>query len=131
MCVPASEVTIAEAVKAAGYHTLHIGKWHLGEAPKLQPQAQGFDESLAILAGAAMFLPEGDPDGVDAKLPWDPIDRFIWANLRHAVTFNGGQRFHPKGHMTDYFADEAIEAIEARSEERRVGKECVRTCRSG
>src|SRR3546814_18784175 len=51
MGVPASEVTIAEAVKAAGYHTLHIGKWHLGEAPKLQPQAQGFDESLAILAG--------------------------------------------------------------------------------
>lgn len=113
MGVPASEVTIAEAVKAAGYHTLHIGKWHLGEAPKLQPQAQGFDESLAILAGAAMFLPEDDPDTVNAKLPWDPIDRFIWANLRHAVTFNGGKRFHPKGHMTDYFADEAIKAIEA------------------
>src|SRR3546814_9182370 len=51
--------------------------------------------------------------GVDAKLPWDPIDRFIWANLRHAVTFNGSKRFHPQGHMTDYFADEAIEAIEA------------------
>ncbi len=113
MGVPASEVTIAEAVKTAGYHTLHIGKWHLGEAPQLQPQAQGFDESLAILAGAAMFLPEGDANGVDAKLAWDPIDRFIWANLRHAVTFNGSQRFHPKGHMTDYFADEAIEAIEA------------------
>ena len=113
MGVPASEVTIAEAVKAAGYHTLHIGKWHLGESPKLQPQAQGFDESLAILAGAAMFLPEDDPDTVNAKLPWDPIDRFIWANLRHAVTFNGSKRFHPKGHMTDYFADEAIKAIEA------------------
>ena len=101
MGVPASEVTIAEAVKAAGYHTLHIGKWHLGEAPKLQPQAQGFDESLAILAGGAMFLSEDDPDTVNAKLPWDPIDRFIWANLRHAVTFNGSKRFHPKGHMTD------------------------------
>ena len=113
MGVPASEVTIAEAVKAAGYHTLHIGKWHLGEAPQLQPQRQGFDESLAILAGAAMFLPEDDPDSVNAKLSWDPIDRFIWANLRHAVTFNGSKRFHPKGHMTDYFADEAIEAIEA------------------
>ncbi|KTE37396.1 MULTISPECIES: sulfatase-like hydrolase/transferase [unclassified Sphingopyxis] len=113
MGVPASEVTIAEAVKAAGYHTLHIGKWHLGEAPKLQPHAQGFDESLAVLGGAAMFLPEDDPDTVNAKLPWDPIDRFLWANLRHAVTFNGGERFHPKGHMTDYFADEAIAAIEA------------------
>ena len=62
---------------------------------------------------AAMFLPEDDPDSVNAKLPWDPIDRFIWANLRHAVTFNGSKRFHPQGHMTDYFADEAIEAIEA------------------
>ncbi|MDZ3833619.1 MAG: sulfatase-like hydrolase/transferase [Sphingopyxis sp.] len=113
MGVPASEVTIAELVKQAGYHTLHIGKWHLGEAPALQPQAQGFDESLAILAGGAMFLPEDDAQAVNAKLPWDPIDRFLWANLRHAVTFNGGKRFHPQGHMTDYFADEAIKAIEA------------------
>ncbi len=113
MGVPASEVTIAEAVKAAGYRTLHIGKWHLGEAPALQPQAQGFDESLAILAGGAMFMAEDDPGVVNAKLPWDPIDRFLWANLRHAVTFNGGQRFHPRGHMTDYFADEAMKAIEA------------------
>ena len=113
MGVPANEVTIAEAVKAAGYHTLHIGKWHLGEAASLQPQAQGFDESLAVLGGAAMFLPEDDPDAVNAKLPWDRIDHFIWANLRHAVTFNGSKRFHPKGHMTDYFADEAMRAIEA------------------
>lgn len=113
MGVPASEVTIAEAVKAAGYHTIHIGKWHLGESPDLQPNAQGFDESLAILAGAAKYLPDDDPDAVNAKLPWDPIDRFLWANLRHAVTFNGGARFQPRGHMTDYIADEAIDAIEA------------------
>src|SRR3546814_3218119 len=59
---PASEVTIAETVKAAGYHTIHIGKWHLGEAPRLQPNAQGFDESLAVLAGAAKYLPDDDPD---------------------------------------------------------------------
>ncbi len=113
MGVPASEVTIAEAVKAAGYHTLHIGKWHLGEARALQPQSQGFDESLAVLGGAAMFLPEDDPDVVNAKLSWDRIDHFIWANLRYAVTFNGSKRFHPKGHMTDYFAAEATKAIEA------------------
>jgi arylsulfatase A-like enzyme len=113
MGVPAGEVTIAETLKAAGYHTLHIGKWHLGEAPALQPHAQGFDESLAILGGAAMFMDPDDPKVVNAKLPWDPIDRFIWANLRHAVTFNGSPRFRPKGHMTDYLADEAVKAIEA------------------
>ena len=69
--------------------------------------------TLAILAGGAKFLPDDDPDTVNAKLPWDPIDRFIWANLRHAVTFNGGKRFHPQGHMTDYFAAEAEKAIDA------------------
>lgn len=113
MGVPSSEVTVAELLKAVGYHTVHIGKWHLGEAPALQPQAQGFDESLAVLAGGAMYLPEEDADAVNAKLPWDPIDHFIWANLRHAVTFNGGQRFHPKGHLTDYFAAEAMKVVEA------------------
>ena len=113
MGVPASEVTIAEAVKAAGYRTLHIGIWHLGEAPALQPQGQGFDQSVAVLGGGAMFLPEDDPQAVNVKLPWDRIDHFLWPNLRHAVTYNGGPRFHPRGHMTDYFADEAIRAIEA------------------
>lgn len=113
MGVPASEITIAELLKDVGYHTVHIGKWHLGESLQLQPQSQGFDESLAILAGAAMFLQEDDPDSVNAKLSWDPLDRFLWANLRHAVSFNGGARFRPKGHMTDYFADEAMKVVEA------------------
>lgn len=113
MGVPPSEVMVAELLKDAGYHNVHIGKWHLGEAPALQPQAQGFDESLAVLAGAAMFLPEDDDHVVNAKLPWDPIDKFLWANLRHAVTFNGSKRFAANGHMTDYFADEAMKVIEA------------------
>lgn len=113
MGVPPSEVTIAESLKQVGYHNVHIGKWHLGEAEALQPQSQGFDESLAILAGGAMFMREDDPDAVNAKLPWDPIDRFIWPNLRHAVTFNGSPRFAARGHMTDYFAEEAMKVIEA------------------
>ncbi|MBL9215908.1 MAG: sulfatase-like hydrolase/transferase [Opitutaceae bacterium] len=29
--LPASEVTLAEALKSAGYRTGHFGKWHLGE----------------------------------------------------------------------------------------------------
>lgn len=40
--LPLAEVTIAEALKEAGYETAHIGKWHLGEEPH-GPTAQGFD----------------------------------------------------------------------------------------
>jgi len=111
--MPASEVTIAEVLRGQGYHTLHIGKWHLGEAPEMRPEAQGFDESLGFMAGAGMFMPANDPNVVNAQLPFDPIDRFIWANLPYAVQWNGGQRFRPEGYITDYFADEAVAAIEA------------------
>ena len=37
------EVTIGEAMKAGGYATAYIGKWHLGEADAHQPDKQGFD----------------------------------------------------------------------------------------
>lgn len=37
-----SNVTFAEAMKAAGYATGHFGKWHLGDGPSA-PGAQGFD----------------------------------------------------------------------------------------
>ncbi len=36
-------ITIAEALRAAGYVTCHIGKWHLG----LDPTTQGFDINVA------------------------------------------------------------------------------------
>lgn len=111
--VPASEITIAELLRARGYHTIHIGKWHLGERADMRPEAQGFNESLGFMAGAGMFMPANDPDVVNAKLSFDPIDRFLWANLPYAVQWNGGQRFRPDGYLTDYFAREAVAAIEA------------------
>ncbi|QNN25415.1 sulfatase [Planctomycetales bacterium ZRK34] len=36
------EVTIPEALKPAGYASMHIGKWHLGDEPQY-PEHQGFD----------------------------------------------------------------------------------------
>jgi arylsulfatase A len=44
--LPLEEVTIAEALKPAGYVCASIGKWHLG-APKYYPQHQGFDLNVA------------------------------------------------------------------------------------
>ncbi len=39
------EFTLAEALKAVGYTTLHVGKWHLGDAA-YSPEAHGFDVNI-------------------------------------------------------------------------------------
>ena len=46
--LPASEITLAAAFKAAGYTTGHVGKWHLGDK-KAQPLNRGFDFSVSGL----------------------------------------------------------------------------------
>lgn len=112
--LPAEEITFAETLKDAGYYTAHIGKWHLGRGPNFAPLSQGFDESLMMASG--LFLPEDDPNVVNAYLPWDPIDKFLWAILDYAASFNESSErdnwFEPKGYLTDYYTDEALKVIE-------------------
>lgn len=45
------EVTLAEALKAAGYRTALYGKWHLGAHRDFGPMMQGFDEFFGIRDG--------------------------------------------------------------------------------
>src|SRR4051794_30616148 len=44
--LPLEEVTVAEALKGAGYSTAFLGKWHLG-GPAYYPEKQGFDVNVA------------------------------------------------------------------------------------
>ncbi len=48
MALPLDTVTIAESLQSAGYRTGYIGKWHLGNGPKFQPDRQGYDFSAVI-----------------------------------------------------------------------------------
>src|SRR5688500_15659556 len=41
--LPLTEATLPEVLRNAGYATGLIGKWHLGGAPKFNPQRRGFD----------------------------------------------------------------------------------------
>ncbi|MDA9847372.1 sulfatase-like hydrolase/transferase [Luminiphilus sp.] len=111
--LPGSEHTLPEALKQKGYHSIAIGKWHLGIDEGLTPNDQGFDEFLGLLGGGGLFMEEDDPDVVNSKQEFDPIDRFLWPNLKYAVRFNKSDQFKPDSHMTDYFSREAIKAIEA------------------
>jgi uncharacterized sulfatase len=111
--LPASEVTIAETLKAQGYYTAHIGKWHLGRENGMAPHDQGFDDSLLMQSG--LYLPEDDPNVVNAKLTFDPIDKFLWAGMGFSASYNSGDadKFKPRGYLTDYWTDESIKVIKA------------------
>jgi uncharacterized sulfatase len=111
MGMPASEVTLAELLDAQGYHTVHIGKWHLGRSAGMAPQDQGFDESLLMTSG--LYLPEDHPDVVNSKQEFDSIDQFLWASQRFAAQYNGGPVFEPGGYLTDWYTEQAVDVIEA------------------
>ena len=46
--LPESEITIAEALKAEGYATACVGKWHLGHLRQYLPTSNGFDSYFGI-----------------------------------------------------------------------------------
>lgn len=86
------EVTLAEALKQAGYATMHAGKWHLGPEG-FWPEDQGFDVNKGGLdrggpyGGKKYFSPYGNPrltDGPDGEHIADRLavecGKFIEAN---------------------------------------------------
>lgn len=62
--LPTSQTTIAQVLASAGYVTGHVGKWHLGAAPKFHPMRRGFREDFGFLGGGHDYFKqelEGDP----------------------------------------------------------------------
>ena len=112
--LPPAEITIAELLKQQGYYTAHVGKWHLGSVDGMVATKQGFDDSLELKG--VLYLPEDHPDVVNAKVQGDRIDRMVWATGTYSATFNGlgnpREQFKPKGYLTDYYTDQAVEVIE-------------------
>lgn len=55
--LPASEQTLADRLKQAGYKTGLVGKWHLGGSEKSHPLKRGFDEFYGFLHEGHYYVP--------------------------------------------------------------------------
>ena len=96
--MPLSETTLAEALKAGGYQTFHVGKWHLGEHEQYWPLAHGFDVNIgghAKGAPGSFYFPY-------AKL--NPSHD--WTNLNLPDGHKEGD------YLTDKLTDHALDLID-------------------
>lgn len=57
--LPASEVTLPDMLKKAGYDTSLVGKWHLGGLPEFGPRKSGYDRFFGIYQGGADYFDHG------------------------------------------------------------------------
>jgi len=96
--LPRSIPTLAETLKAAGYATGMVGKWHIGFKEGLRPHERGFEHFYGFLSGARSYLPGG-------RYSNGPIWR------------NGEQLEDDFHYLTDAFADEAVDFLEQRGDE--------------
>ena len=55
--LPVTETTLPERLRAMGYATCAVGKWHLGEAPQFLATNRGFDEFFGTKSNTPFFHP--------------------------------------------------------------------------
>ena len=83
--LPLTEKTIADRLKAAGYVTGLVGKWHLGAEPEMHPQQRGFDEFFGFLGGSHDYFKSA---GVQrGTTPVTELDYTTDAFGREAIAF--------------------------------------------
>jgi arylsulfatase A-like enzyme len=73
--LPATEITIAQAVKTRGYATACIGKWHLGNYANVaahHPRRHGFDFYFGLPHSNDMNPMPAAPPGATSRLDQDP-----------------------------------------------------------
>jgi arylsulfatase A-like enzyme len=66
--LPLSETTFAQRMKALGYTTAAVGKWHLGFLPQFRPTQRGYDEFYGTLANTPFLHPQL----LDSRIGPDP-----------------------------------------------------------
>jgi len=69
---------LPEVLKAEGYHTYMVGKWHLGHDAETVPHARGFEESFILVPGGGSHWndrkPVSPPETMIYQRNGQPVD---------------------------------------------------------
>lgn len=98
--LPPEHPTIASLLKANGYDTSLVGKWHLGWKPEFGPNRHGFDEFFGVLSGAADYFTHKASDASGGAAGSGGPD--LWQDLAPIARV---------GYLTDLLSDKAVEVI--------------------
>ncbi|HTW70572.1 MAG TPA: sulfatase-like hydrolase/transferase [Acetobacteraceae bacterium] len=92
--LPPEHPTLASLLRAAGYRTALVGKWHLGLLPNFSPLKSGYERFFGIRTGTADYYSHQN-----ARQQHD-----LWEGDEPAVM---------NGYMTDLLGDRAVATIDA------------------
>jgi len=93
--LPPEHPTLPSLLKAAGYRTALLGKWHLGFPPRFGPLKSGYDEFFGHASAVMTYFTHKAGIAPDAP----------------SALYEGDARIEREGYATDLFADRAIEII--------------------
>jgi arylsulfatase A-like enzyme len=88
--------TLGTLMKAAGYETALVGKWHLGTLPRYHPLRHGFDEFYGFLGPAADYASHVDTES------------------RENLFQDGTRTVRTRGYLTDLFTERAVHIVSRR-----------------
>ena len=116
--LPNSEITMGDLLKARGYATALIGKWHLGYELDKNPIQFGFDTHYGFTEAFSLYTPK-----TDSSIVYKPINLFSERHIyrrgrrKASAILRNAKVIHEKRHLTDAFAQETIAFIKKSKQE--------------
>lgn len=89
--LPIDHPTLPSMLRAAGYTTALIGKWHLGQLPHYGPLQSGYDHFWGFRGGG--------------------VDYFTHSAMGNADLWDGDTKIAEVGYLTDLLGNHAIELV--------------------
>lgn len=112
--IPLTELNLAEVMKASGYETGIIGKWHLGNGKEQIPNTRGFNYQYGFYGAFSLYTPSQKTPGYPHYIQDDMSAEHQWNMKRNetAAIRENGKVIKEEEYLTFAIKDRACEFLE-------------------